>query len=608
MSVAIVGLGAVSALGASVPALRDALFEGRHGIGPITRFDVSPFAPVRLGGCVALEGSCFDWAARAAKEAWADAAPGPVDPARVAVVAGTTEGEAHDLVGLADAVAEAVGARGPRLTISTACTSSANAIGLGADLLERGDADLVVAGGAERLFAEMLAGFFRLGVLAAEPCAPFGETRGTTLGEGAGFVVLAREGARPWAHLHGYGLASDAWHETSPEPRGGGIARATRGALADAGWAPGDVDHVNAHATGTAANDDAEHRGLRAALGDRVDAIPITGSKGHLGHAQGAAGVLELFASLVAAREGAVPPTLRVGAGRPGGPADPVRGERPRPHRVSRLLASSSAFGGANVMLAVGDAPSARERGLRPVYLAGRGRVAFAAGAPRDEDRLRADVDLRQTDPASRLALAATRAALDDAGVRVRGALRDRAGIFCGADHVSPASSAAFQASVEDLGLAKASAPAFARLVLHAPGGAVSRLLSLRGPTTTLCDPALGGLLAFAYAADHLARRDDADLLVACGWRERRSDAEAEGASALVLTTDPGGLRVAGVAFAGPGRVEEAARALGDASTPRVAASPGCVESLAPLVEARGSVLVVGSSPQASCAVLLRES
>lgn len=75
-----------------------------------------------------------------------------------------------------------------------------------------------------------------------------------------------------------------------------------------------------------------------------------------------------------------------------------------------------------------------------------------------------------------------------------------------------------------------------------------------------------------------------------------------------MLTTDPGGLRVAGVAFAGPGRVEEAARALGDASTPRVAASPGCVESLAPLVEARGSVLVVGSSPQASCAVLLRES
>lgn len=617
MSVVVTGLGAVSALGVGIPALRAAIFAGRHGIRPVTRFDVTPFAPVHLGGCVEAPGTCFDWALAAAREAWEDAGCPDVSPRRLAIVAGTTEGEAHDIVGVARVVAAALGAEGPRLTVSTACTSSANAIGLGRDLLARGDADVVVAGGAEQLFAEMYAGFHRLGVLAEAPCAPFGDTRGTTLGEGAGFVVLEREREGARARIHGYGLASDAWHETSPEPRGAGIARAVRGALSDAALEVNDIDHVSAHATGTAANDDAEHRGLRAALGARVDALPISGSKSQLGHAQGAAGVLELFASLVCMREGAVPPTLRVGGGRPGGPADPVRGERPRPHAVRHALASSSAFGGANAVLAFGPEPRAADTPSRPIYLTGRAHVGFGAGAPRDESALEADVDLRQSDPATRLALAATRAALEDAGVRIRGALRERAGIFCGAAFVSPESAERFRESVERGGLARASAPAFARLVLHAPGGAVSRLLALRGPTTTLCDPGLGGLLAFGYASDHLARRRDADVMVACGWRERRAEDEAEGASALVLEHEPRGpasQRVAGVAFGGPDdATDTVARALVAAELSKpvetVVAPDGCVESLAPLLAASLAPgcarLIVGSSPHASCAVVL---
>ncbi len=563
----ITGIGAVSALGPDVRSLRDAIFAGRDGIVPVTRFDTSPFAPVHLGGCVHEPGGCEAWAVSAALEAWREAAIEAVVAERVAVVAGTTEGEEGRIPGVARAVAEAIGARGAQWTVSTACTSSANAIGLGCDLIARGDADVVVAGGAERLVAEMYAGFYRLGVLAVEKCAPFGETRGTTLGEGAGFVVLERAGARErraWAYVSGYGLASDAWHETSPEPRGEGIARAMRGAMIDAGLAPEAIGYVNAHATGTAANDDAEWRGVQKALGAHAGAIPISGSKSFFGHAQGAAGVLELLATIVCMREGAVPHTLRVGRGRNHGPPDPVAGDAPRSASFEHALGNSAAFGGANAVVCVSRAPAARAPVQRVVRVAGVGVSRTEAGAPRDEAAIAAQVpeaDLRSTDPSARLALAASSIALADAGVRVRGALRERAGIFAGSTRVSPASAAEYRDSVERGGLGCVSVAAFARLVLHAPAGAVSRLLSLRGPTTTLCDDAIAGLLAFAYAADHLARREDADVILACGFDERASDEACdEGAACAVLSAAPDarGPIVAGVACAGPGALERA--------------------------------------------------
>lgn len=628
--VVVSGVGATSALGVGVAALREAIFAGRDGIAPVTRFDVSPFAPVHLGGCVREPGSCEAWAAAAALEAWRDAEAEAlgVAPERVAVVAGTTEGEEGRIPGVARAVALAVGARGPQWTVSTACTSSANAIGLGCDLLERGEADLVVAGGAERLVAEMYAGFFRLGVLAVQPCAPFGETRGTTLGEGAGFVVLERfelRERRGWGFVNGYGLASDAWHETSPEPRGEGIARAMRGALSDAGLAPEAVGYVNAHATGTAANDDAEWRGIQKALGHPV---PISGSKSFLGHAQGAAGVLELLATLVCMREGTIPPTLRVGRGRPSGPPDPVAGEAPRPAAIDHALSNSAAFGGANAVLCVGRAPSERADLGREVRVVGLGLVETAPGEARDEAALAAlaeGVDLRSTDPSARLALAASIAALRDAGLRVKGALRDRAGIFAGSTRVSPASALEYRESIERGGLGRVSVAAFARLVLHAPAGAVSRLVSLRGPTTTLCDEAVAGLLAFAYAADHLARRDDADVLLAVGFDERPTDAALEeGAACLVLSaTEGAGPRVRGTATAGAGRIERAIdEALARAGLSRadveawVRPEPGggapslrsarsAIDAARAIREGARVAVAAGDGPSASCAIVL---
>lgn len=592
----ICGIGAVSALGPDVRSLERALREGRDGLRPVTRFDTAPFAPVHLGGCVTEGDSCVQWAVQAALEAWDDAGL-EVPPRRVAVVAGTTEGDEAGHVIIARAVAEAIGARGPQLTISTACTSSANAIGLGKDLLDRGDADVVVAGGAERLMQALYAGFYRLGVLAVEPCAPFGETRGTTLGEGAGFVVLARQSARSWAHLLGYGLASDAWHETTPEPRGGGIARATRAAIEDAGVAPDAIDYVNAHGTGTAANDDSEWRGVQAALGERASAIPISGSKSFLGHAQGAAGVLELITTLLCLREGDVPPTLRVGAGRPGGPPDPVAEPTPAPRAVSRWLSNSAAFGGANAVLCLGGEPDARPEHSRVVRVAGLGVAEVERDVARDAalfEELAAQ-DTRGTDPSARFALAASLRALADGGLRVRGALRERAGLFAGARRASPESVEEYGASIERSGIARCSAAAFARLVLHAPTGTVCQRLSLRGPTTTLCAERTAGLLAVAYAVRQLRFRRDADLLLALGFDERDvgEDAELtpEGAACVALRADEGdGPVVRGVGLTGPGRWEDAIeRALADAGLSHRDVSSWHLEQMDPSAPALGS-------------------
>lgn len=623
--IAIAGVGAVSALGRGAAAIRAALEEGRDGIGAIARFDVSPFAPVTLGACVPGGGTSVSWSVEAALEAWRDAGSPRVAPDRIALAVGCTQPD--ELYAISAAVAQALDLRGPRWMVSTACTSSANAIGLGCDLLARGEADVVIAGGAEQLAPEMFAGFYRLGVLAIDKCAPFGATRGTTLGEGAGFLVLERAGnCTPWAFISGYGLASDAWHETSPEPRGEGIARAMRSCLRAAGLDASDIGYVNAHATGTAANDDAEWRGARKVLGPRADAMPVSGTKGFLGHAQAAAGALETIATLVCMRHGAIPQSLRIEGGRPGGPPDPVAEARPRAHAFDHALKSSAAFGGANAVLCLGRSPHRSPVVRRTVRVAGVGLVTTRAGQPRDELELAETaegLELRGTDPSARLALVASIRALSDAGIRVRGELRERAGIFAGGARMPPASVAELGESIEAGGLARCSAAAFARIVLHAPAGAVSRLLALRGPTTTIADPELAGLLALAYAADWLARRDDADVLLACGIDERASDEDGEeGAAALALCAGEGeGPRVAGIASAGPQALERAieaalssaglasvdARFVREAAVcaPSFSSARLAVDAVQALRDGARSALIAAAGSHISCAVVL---
>jgi 3-oxoacyl-[acyl-carrier-protein] synthase II len=486
---------------------------------------------------------------------------------------------------MTERVGDALGIAGPRLTVSTACTSSTNAIGIALDLLALGAADVVIAGGADVLTPLVLAGFHTLGVLSHDKCAPFSEPPGTTLGEGAGFVVVepaaaaARRGARALRALLGYGLSADAFHDTGPDPTGAGVARAMRGAIEHAGLSPDAVDYVNAHGTGTRANDPAEWRAIQHVFGPRAKALPVSSSKSFLAHGQGAAGVLELLATLVALDRGALPPTQRYTVPRPNSPPDPVAGPTARPGACRVALSSNSAFGGANCAVVVGrpelEAPVIARR---PVYIAGVGAVGpHGLGLPMSGARkaghvppLRLDevlpsADPRGLDPMTTYVTAAAALALEDAGVRIRGELRDRSGLVVGAAGASPQSEAALHATIAAHGYRGLSASLFSRMVLNAPAGTCSKLIGLRGPHSNVSAGTATGLFAFLYAADLLAARRDADRVLAVGVDElppdeasEAADSASEGAAAALLVCEPGPVRVAGYGIVGPGRLAEA--------------------------------------------------
>jgi 3-oxoacyl-[acyl-carrier-protein] synthase II len=586
MRAAVTGIGAVTALGRGTARLWDAMAAGEQGIARIARFATDGFE-VQIAGVVpdrndprwADPGAalCIELAVDAAREA-RDAAGLDAAPDRIAFVNGSSLGD-HDLAlhEVTERIADAVGARGPRITVSTACTSSSNALGIGLDLLEQGAADAVIAGGADTLTPMVLAGFLRLGVLSTLPCAPFSHPPGTTLGEGAGFVVLERRARGRARHaVLGYGLSSDAYHETRPDPSGAGVARAMRNALAHAGVSADAIDYVNAHGTGTAAGDPAEWRALRHVLGARADRVPVSSSKSFLGHAQGAAGVLELIATLVALDRAAIPPTRNFAGPRPNSPPDPVACDRPRPASVRNTLCNSSGFGGANCAVIVGpiaelDRPVAPPA-ARPVFVTGLGAVGPHR---RSLDALGAlggatpDItgDARGMDAMTRFLVSAAGEALADAGVRLRGAMQDRSGLVIGTTRVSRQSEDQLLRSIDDRGLRQLSAVMFSRMVLNAPVGACAKQLALKGPLTTISTGDGSGLTAIAQAAHLLATRGDLDRAVAGGVEEDRGapgPATVEGAVTVLLSTEPPAgprIRLAGWGLAGPDGRDHAARA-----------------------------------------------
>ncbi|MGH7359796.1 MAG: beta-ketoacyl-[acyl-carrier-protein] synthase family protein, partial [Candidatus Rokuibacteriota bacterium] len=276
-----------------------------------------------------------------------------------ALVSAAYDGPARNL-------ARWLGARGPVLTVTTACASGATSLGLGADLLRADRVDVVLAGGADALCRFVQRGFNVLRSLTRDAVRPFDRRRsGLLLGEGAGLVVLerdetvARRGHRPLGHLLGHASTADGAHITAPDPEGRGLELAVRMALDEAGMAPERVDFVSAHGTGTLANDRVETEVLKRVLGRRARGVPVNSIKAHLGHTMGAAATLEAIMCLLAARHGQIPPTLNYAEADPDCDLDctpnTARSWRPR---VS--LSTSLGFGGCNaaVVLAGAEDPS----------------------------------------------------------------------------------------------------------------------------------------------------------------------------------------------------------------------------------------------------------
>jgi 3-oxoacyl-[acyl-carrier-protein] synthase II len=407
--VVVTGLGTVNPLANNVDDFWNALIEGRSGAAPITLFD-----PAELGTTFAAEVKDFDpdaymprkesrrldrssllfWAA--AKQALDDAGisfeDGDPESYRAGVVCGTGIGgigTTQDQAGVlfdrgADRISplaipmimsnQASGAvsigfhlAGPSTCTVTACAASANAIGDAAEIVRRGVADVMVAGGMEAAVTALaMGGFSSMKALSTRnedperASRPFDLDRdGFVLGEGAGALILesydhAREReAQIYGEVAGYGMSADAYHITLPRPGGGGAARAMQGALNDAGVGPTDVGYINAHGTSTPANDVTETFAIKDVFGDHAYRVPISSTKSMTGHMLGGAGAVEAVISLKAINEGIVPPTINYTTPDPECDLDYVPNEA-RELKVDKVLSNSFGFGGHNVSLLFG--------------------------------------------------------------------------------------------------------------------------------------------------------------------------------------------------------------------------------------------------------------
>lgn len=263
----------------------------------------------------------------------------------------------------AGTVAIRSGARGPNMTVNTACAAGASSIHVARDLIRAGAADVMLAGGVEAGITGLsVSAFAQMGALTKNPdpataSRPFDVDRdGFVIGEGAAVLILesaehaAARGATAYATVAGAGASADAHHATAPPEDGGGAVLAMQRAVADADIDPTAIGHLNAHGTSTPLNDAAEARALRAVFGAHTDRIAVTSTKGVTGHTLGAAGAIEAIFSIQALREGRVPPTAGLATQDPAITLDVVSGQ-PREVTLDAVLSTSMGFGGQNAAL-----------------------------------------------------------------------------------------------------------------------------------------------------------------------------------------------------------------------------------------------------------------
>jgi len=262
-------------------------------------------------------------------------------------------------------VAEELDICGPVMTLSTACTSSANAIAMGAEWIRRGRCSIVLVGGADDLCATTVCGFHSLLLTGAEPCRPFGEDRpGMTLGEGAAFLMLEsmeevnKQDRNYYGELLGYGLSVDAYHLTAPSEGGVGAQKAMKKALSRADLKVSDVHWINAHGTGTEMNDRSESQAINSLFGTRV---PVSSLKGLLGHTLGGAGAIEAVVSLLALKSKRAPENYFSDKAAKDCPVSLVPKGGAELHGNAVVLSNSFGFGGSNCTLIFGEASSDRK-------------------------------------------------------------------------------------------------------------------------------------------------------------------------------------------------------------------------------------------------------
>ncbi|OFV82396.1 MAG: hypothetical protein A2Y78_15980 [Acidobacteria bacterium RBG_13_68_16] len=396
----ITGIGLLTALGPDRETTWRRLLAGETGIRQLTLFDTAGYrthlaaqiddVALRLAGLPRSPGRhvtrASHFALVAAAEALADADLPASGEGRgwALVVGGGTAGlyEAEGFVerrlrggartrGLgelvevpqdspADRVAHCLALTGPRITITTACSSSTIAVGTAAELVRDGEVEVALAGGSDALCRLTYAGFNSLHAVDPEPAKPFDRRRkGLSLGEGAALLVIEeadharRRGVRPYARVLGYGVTNDAFHMTQPEPSGAAWERTVRAAIADAGVALSEVGYINGHGTATEQNDSAECAAYLRVFGARLATVPVSSVKGALGHCLCAAGGIEAAITALAIARATLPPTVGFAEADPACDVDAVPGIG-RPGTPDVALSSSFAFGGNSSVLVLG--------------------------------------------------------------------------------------------------------------------------------------------------------------------------------------------------------------------------------------------------------------
>jgi 3-oxoacyl-[acyl-carrier-protein] synthase II len=411
--VVVTGLGALTPVGNTVDEFWSALTQGKSGVGPITKFDANTKTPggefqyvTRIAGEVRnfdplkyvdkKEARRLDpylqYAVACSAMAVEDASldTGKVDSTRFGVLIGsgiggiTTLLDSHKtllekgpdrvspffvpmlIINMASGlVSMRYGAKGPNSAVVTACATGNHAIGDAFKLIQRGAADVMIAGGAEAIIVPLtIAGFCSMKAMSTrneEPekaSRPFDAQRdGFVCGEGAGIVVLEslehaiKRDARIYSEVLGYGMTGDAHHMTAPEPEGEGAARAMAEALRDGGLAPADIGYINAHGTSTPYNDKFETLAIKRVFGDHARRLAISSTKSMTGHLLGAAGGIEAVATTLALHHGVLPPTINYETPDPDCDLDYVP-NLARKQDVEIALSNAFGFGGTNATLA----------------------------------------------------------------------------------------------------------------------------------------------------------------------------------------------------------------------------------------------------------------
>ncbi len=391
MKVYVTGIGAVSCIGSNAEEMLASLRAEKHGIGPITRLDTIHAKSIPCGEVALSDADLYRdlgilpekkhsrsslLAMKAVKEAMKSSGGDLSEAIKTGFISSTTVGgmtatenfyyafdrqpETRDWIDKLDCgdssrdVADYIGHRGFITTISTACSSSANAIILGANMIKAGLLDRAICGGADALSKFTINGFNSLMLLEQEHCRPFDKDRkGLNLGEGAGFVVLEGEtilkktGRKPLAELAGYSNVNDAFHQTASSPDGAGARTAMSNALNMAGISPSLVSYINVHGTGTPNNDESEGKAMMA-LFDSVP--PFSSTKSYTGHTLAAAGGIEAVISVLSLQNGEIYPNLNYKNRMDDMNCDPVTRLMTQ-QQLEYILSNSFGFGGNNTSL-----------------------------------------------------------------------------------------------------------------------------------------------------------------------------------------------------------------------------------------------------------------